>query len=316
MTQEPQATAPEFSVLISCYYEEKSIEEFHTRLSAAMNALGRSYEIIITNDGSLDNTWAKLKKIQAEDSHVVCILDLFRNSGQQAAVTACLNEARGRAFIFMDSDLQLSPEEIPVLVAAYDEGYDLVSGYRTNRQDPSSRIIPSKIANVIMRKASGSNFRDFGCTFKIYNAALVRAFDFGPYHVFSNVEAISRAGRCREVPIMHSPRKYGKSGWTFQKLWRYNMNNLVSLSDRPFQYLAVFCFIMSLLFAGRVALNWLTPFQVLASVPTGLILNFAMISLLIIVGVLSILGEFTVHIFQASRRLPFYIVREKIAHPR
>ncbi|HOH31537.1 MAG TPA: glycosyltransferase family 2 protein, partial [Candidatus Hydrogenedentes bacterium] len=187
--------APEFSVLISCHFEENSIEEFHGRLSAALEALGRPYEIILVNDGSTDGTWRKLNALFDKDTHIRVILDLFKNAGQQAAVTAGMTEARGRAWVLMDSDLQLDPGELPLLVAEYDKGTDLVSGYRKNRKDSLWRILPSRLANVIMRRASGSTLRDFGCTFKIYNGDLLRAFRFGPYHVFSNVDAISRLSR-------------------------------------------------------------------------------------------------------------------------
>ena len=131
---------PEFSVLITCYFEERSIEEFHARLSEAMRALGRSYEIIFVNDGSTDRTFEKLSGIFDRDPSVSAILDMFRNAGQLAAITAALCESRGRALLLMDSDLQLAPEEIPLLVAEYDKGFDVVSGARVNRKDSWLRI--------------------------------------------------------------------------------------------------------------------------------------------------------------------------------
>lgn len=302
--------APEFSVLITCYFEENSIDEFHAQLSDALETLGRSYEIIFVNDGSTDRTWEKLQGIIENDPHVYAALDLFRNAGQQAAITAAIERARGQAFILMDSDLQLEPAELPLLVAEYDKGYDVVSGYRKNRRDSLLRVIPSKLANVIMRKASRSNFRDFGCTFKIYNADLVRAFNYGPLHIFSNVDLIARAQRCVEVPVTHHPRRYGKSGWTFQKLWKYNMDNVVKLSQRPFQLIAVCCVAASMLFAVRVALGPLLSFRFLPQVSNGLILNAMAISLLLILAVLSIVGEFSIRCFVNLQRTPGYIVRE------
>ncbi|HEO69927.1 MAG TPA: glycosyltransferase, partial [Candidatus Hydrogenedentes bacterium] len=236
---------PDITVCITCHFEEASIDEFHARLSAAMESLGRSYEILMVNDGSSDRTWDKLKTLFAKDLHVTCVMDFFKNAGQQAAITACMCQGRGKAFIIMDSDLQLAPEEIPLLVEEYEKGYDMVSGYRKNRHDSLLRIVPSKIANMIMRRASQSDFRDFGCTFKIYNAKLVRAFNYGPRHIFSNVDLIAQAGRRVEIPVTHYPRKYGKSGWTFRKLWQYNMDNVVKLSQRPFQILASVCLLIS-----------------------------------------------------------------------
>jgi glycosyltransferase involved in cell wall biosynthesis len=302
--------APEFSVIISCHYEEQSIEEFHSRLSATMKSLGRSYEIIMVNDGSTDGTFRKLKELFNRDPGVSAVIDFFKNSGQLAGMTAAICQARGKAFLFMDSDLQLAPEEVPMLVREYDKGYDVVSGYRKRRADSLLRIIPSKIANAIMRRASQSTFRDFGCTFKLYNAKLVRALELGPFHLFSTVDAISRAERCCEVPVTHYPRRYGKSGWTFKKLWRYNMENVVSMSERPFQVLALVSSAFALLFGIRVVVDYFTPFKILDSVSTGLLLNAIVISSLVIVSILCIIGEFTIRSFISSRHLPKYIIRE------
>ncbi len=304
--------APEFSVLVTCHYEEQSIEDFYSRLSTTMESLGRSYEVIMVNDGSTDATFQKLKEIFQRDPKVRAIIDFFKNSGQQAALTAAMCEAHGKAFLYMDSDLQLAPEEIPLLIREYDKGYDVVSGYRKNRRDSFFRIIPSKIANIIMRKASQSTFRDFGCSFKVYNAKLVRAFDLGPFHLFSNVDLISKAERCVEVPITHYPRKYGTSGWTFRKLWKYNMDNVVSMSERPFQILAFICFLFALVFALRVVVDYFTPFRILDSVSTGLLLNAIAISSFVLVAVLCLIGEFCIRTFIASRNLPNYIIRETI----
>jgi glycosyltransferase involved in cell wall biosynthesis len=306
------SAAPEFSMLVTCHFEERSIEEFHARLSAALESLGRSYEIIMVNDGSTDGTWDKIRAIFEKDPHVRVAMDFFRNAGQQAAATACMCEARGRAFILMDSDLQLMPEELPLLVAEYDRGCDLVSGYRKNRRDSFWRVIPSRLANVIMRRASRSTMRDFGCTFKIYNADLIRAFRFGPARVFSNVDAIARLQRWAEVPVTHQPRRYGNSGFTFRKLWQYNMDNLVSMSQRPFQIIAGLCLAASVLFLLRIASAFFVDFNVLDGVTTGLLLNVTVFALLAMLAVLALVGEFAIRCFVILQGHPAYIVRETL----
>ncbi len=306
-----ERTAPDFSVLITCYFEENSIEEFHARLSAALMTLGRPHEIIMVNDGSTDATFEKLKAIFTRDPNVRVVMDLFKNAGQQAAITAAITEARGKAIVLMDSDLQLDPADLPLLVAEYDKGYDVVSGYRANRRDSFWRVVPSRLANIIMRRASQSAFRDFGCTFKIYNAKIVRAFEYGPFHVFSNVDLIAKAQRCREVPVTHFPRKYGASGWTFRKLWAYNMDNLMKMLQRPFQWLAAACVFASVLFLLRILAGVFVDFRVLDQVTTGLILNALAFALLVLLAVLSLIGEFTIRNFISLRKDPAYIVREK-----
>jgi glycosyltransferase involved in cell wall biosynthesis len=303
----------EFSVLITCYYEERSIDEFYQRLSAALEGLNRSYEIIFVNDGSRDGTWEKLKAIFAKDPRVTVILDLFKNSGQQAAGTAALDESRGRALVYIDSDLQLAPEELPRLVEEYDRGFDLVTGYRENRKDSLLRILPSFLANIIMRRASHRNLRDFGCTFKIFNAVPVRAFHFGPRHVTSFVEVIAKIDRVAEVPVTHYPRKYGSSGWTFGKLIKYNTDNLVILSERPFQMSALLCVTAAMLLAARILLYRIFPVQILTTVSNGLLLNATLIALLVNVALLSWVGEFAIRSFFAHKALPMYIVRERLS---
>ncbi len=221
-------------------------------------------------------------------------------------------EARGDAWVLLDSDLQLEPGELPLLVAAYDEGFDLVSGYRKNRKDSLWRIVPSKLANMIMRRASRSTLRDFGCTFKIFNADLLRAFNLGPTHVFSNVDAIAQAGRYTEVPVTHYPRKYGRSGWTFRKLWQYNMDNLVKLSRRPFQLLAGLCFLGGVLFLLRILLGFITPGGILSEVTPGLVLNTVFFFALMILAAIAMLGEFSIRSFLMLQQNPAYIVRERL----
>ena len=305
-------TAPEFSIILSCYNEENSIEEFHQRLTVALNSIDRSFEIIMVNDGSRDATWSKLKILFEKDSRISMVMDLFSNAGQQAAVTAGMVEAQGNAWILLDSDLQLDPDELPLLIAEYDKGYDLVSGYRKNRKDSMLRILPSKLANMIMRRASRSTLSDFGCTFKIYNAKLLRAFNLGPFHVFSNVDAIAKTGRYTEVPVTHHPRKYGKSGWTFRKLWQYNMDNLVKLSQRPFQVLAGLCFFGGILFMLRIMLGFVSPGGILPEVTAGLVLNTVFFFSLMILAAIAMLGEFAIRSFLMLQKNPAYIVREQL----
>jgi glycosyltransferase involved in cell wall biosynthesis len=300
---------PEFSVIITCYYEEQSIQEFHARLSNALENCGRSYEIVMVNDGSTDKTFAKLKDICDKDPNVSTIIDLFRNSGQLAAMTAGISQAQGEHFVFMDSDLQLEPEELPLLIAQFDKGYDIVSGCRKNRKDSVARKISSKLANLIVKKVSGHSITDFGCTFKIYNGKLIRAFELGPYKLFQTAYIYSRAQNVIEVPITHHARKYGKSGWTFKKLFSFHMDNVVGVSRRPFQWLSAICLFSAFLFLIRLMFEWFMPFSILKEVSPGLLLNAIVFSLLLLAGVLSIIGEYVIRNFIFLQKYPLYIIR-------
>lgn len=310
MSSDSNNQSPEFSVIITCYYEEKSIDEFYSRLSEAMNKLERSYEIIFVNDGSTDKTFDILTKIYASDPNVTTVIDLFRNSGQLAAITAGIAHARGRHFVLMDSDLQMHPEEIDLLVKEFDKGEDVVSGCRKNRKDSLLRKLPSRIANKVMRKVSGHEITDFGCTFKIYNGDLIRAFEFGPFKKFQTAYVYARARTAVEVPITHSERKYGKSGWTFRKLLSFLMDNIVGISQRPFQILSLICIITAGLFLLRIVLAWLIPFSILPQITSGLILNVLLFHLLLTLAVLAVIGEYVIRNFASSQNYPAYIIRE------
>jgi len=304
---EPQS--PEFSVIITCYFEERSIDEFYERLSKALKSLGRTYEIIFVNDGSTDKTFERLTEIFERDAAVSAVADLFRNAGQGAAMTAGITCARGRHFIFLDSDLQLDPEDLPRLIAKFDEGYDFVTGYRQTRQDSVLRMIPSRIANIIMRRVSKRALRDFGCNAKVVHGNLMRAYDFGPFKTWRLAQVVSQAGRVAEIPVNHHPRKYGKSGWTFRKLWQYNAENVITLSDKPFQALTVACMFLSALLILRILASWFMNFSVLSEVTSGLLLNVFLFGALVIFGVLCAVGEFSVRNFIILRREPAYIIR-------
>jgi len=301
---------PEFSIVITCHFEERSIDEFYTRLRATAESLGRSYELVMVNDGSTDGTFEKLKGFFDRDPRVTTVIDLYRNAGQVNAMTAGLTHARGRAIVFMDSDLQLDPEDLPLLVRTFDEGYDIVSGYRKDRKDSFLRKIPSRLANVVMRKVARHKLSDFGCTYKIYDARLVRAFEFGPFKPWRTAYVFSRAQRCVEVPVSHHERKYGESGWTFRKLFGFYMDHLVGISERPFQLMSLVCLAFAALFALRISLAWVVPVSILPEVTTGVILNAVVFSLLVVLSVLAAIGEYVMRNFLMTQRYPGYVIRE------
>lgn len=301
--------APEFSAIVTCYFEEASIAEFHARLSGTLRELGRSFEIILVNDGSTDGTLDRLHSIFEEDEHVAAVVDLVRNSGQAAAVTAGCEQARGDKFIFMDSDLQLDPEELPRFVAESDKGQDVVNGYRTTRRDPAFRRFASWLANGLARGLSRSPVRDLGCTFKLIDGRIVRAFESGPFKPLHAPSLVAAGGRVTEVPVSHHPRRYGKSGWTLRKLFAFNVHTLVDLSERPFQLLSLACFAGSLLLVLRVLASAIFPGSVLTEISNGLVLNAVAFGLLVTVGTLSVLGEYVLRSYVSLRKNPAYIVR-------
>ena len=305
----PDPTRPLLSAVIACHFEEHSIDEFHARLMAALEATGRRYEIVYVNDGSTDGTLRALEAIFERSLPVSAVIDLFRNAGQAAALTAGTTFAVGDILLYMDSDLQLDPEDLPRLLAAYDEGADVVSGYRENRRDSLARTIPSRLANRVMRRVARADLRDFGCTFKLVDARLMRGFDVGPHKPIRLPYLIAAAGRTREVPVAHHARRYGRSGWTFPKLFRYWMDSLVGASERPFQWLSGALLLVGILFIVRVAVNLLWPFSLLGEVTNGLLLNAVVLSFLIGVGVSAAIGEYVLRSYFLLLQHPAYVVR-------
>lgn len=306
---------PEFSVVITCFYEEDSIEEFHERLTRSLSKIGRSFEIIFVNDGSEDRTFEKLKSIFENDPNVSTVIDLFRNAGQVCAMSAGIAHARGEHFVFMDSDLQLDPEELPLLFLEFDKGNDIVSGFRKTRRDPIFRRSASWFANVIMRKVSGHRLSDFGCTFKVYNGSLVRAFGFGPFKKWKTAYVFAQARQVSEVAVTHHPRKYGDSGWTIKKLQHFFFDHLVGVSRQPFQFIGIVCITVAFLFFLRIVLAWTVPIRILPEVTPGLILNAVAGFFLVLVGILAAIGEYVMRVFVASQKDPIYVIREIFQKP-
>ena len=306
----------EFTVVVACFREEHTVVDFHRRLSATLAALGRTSEIVFVNDGSDDSTWERLVGIFESDPRVGAIVDLFRNSGQAAAITAGIVEARGSHLVFLDSDLQLDPEDLPRLVEAFDRGADVVSGFRMTREDDAWRRVASRLGNAVLRRASGAPLRDFGCTFKIMNGAMVRAFGLGPAKPARLPHLMAAAGRCVEVPVSHHPRPHGRSGWTFSRLFAYNLENVLDLSDRPFQILGASLFALAALVVVRVVLGPFFSVRILPEVSGGLLLNALVAGILLVLALFASVGEYVMRAYRMLQGRPAYIVRTVKRRPR
>lgn len=296
----------DLSVVITCYYEEQSVEEFHSRLRKALDGLDVSSEIVMVNDGSTDGTWAKLCQIHERDPRTT-VVDLFRNAGQCAAISAGIQEARGRDLVFMDSDLQLDPEDLPRLYEVFARGQDVVNGIRRERRDPLRRRIPSSFANLILRGVARVPFTDFGCSFQVMRGELVRAHGFGPYKPFNNVLVTRSAGRFQEIPVNHHERPYGESGWSTLALWRYLMDNVVLYAQGVFQWFSLIALGVALLTMMRIFL----PGSILGGVSNGLLLNALLLASASVLAVVAFVGEYVLRTFAVHARGPLYVVRER-----
>src|SRR5215510_2038013 len=205
-------TAPEISVLLPVYNEEENIGPLHSRLIAALDQMGRSFEVIYIDDGSGDRSLNDLRSV-AEADHRVRIVALRRNYGQTAAMSAGIDYSRGDILVPMDADLQNDPADIARLLEKLDEGYDVVSGWRKDRKDRwLTRQFPSKLANRLVAQIRGVGLDDFGCSLKAYRKdALTGVKLYGEMHRFIPIYAGWAGARVTEIPVAHHARNAGKS---------------------------------------------------------------------------------------------------------
>src|SRR6185369_6718355 len=204
--------APEISVFLPVYNEEPNLRPLHAKLNEALRALGRSAEIVYVDDGSSDGSLRILREL-AQLNPRGRVVALRRNYGQTAAMAAGIDAAKGDVLIPMDADLQNDPADIVRLLEKIDEGYDVVSGWRKNRQDKLfTRKIPSMIANRIISWIGGVPLHDYGCSLKAYRReSLADVHLYGEMHRFIPIYASWSGARVAEIPVEHHPRTMGKS---------------------------------------------------------------------------------------------------------
>jgi len=201
----------DLSVVIPAYNETESLPELCRELSGALAATGRSWEIVLVDDGSRDGTEETIAKLAAAEPRVRGV-SLRRNFGKSAALATGFRVASGALVFTMDADLQDDPSEIGKLMTKLDEGYDLVSGWKQSRQDPITKTLPSKLFNMVTSWVSGVRLHDFNCGFKLYRREVTQALDvYGEFHRFMPALAHWAGFRVAEVPVHHRRRQFGKS---------------------------------------------------------------------------------------------------------
>ena len=205
------------SIVIPLYNEEENIARLTKALSQVMDKIDGKVETIIVDDGSTDRSWELLKVANAQD-HRFKILRLARNFGQTPAMAAGFENAMGDVIVTLDADLQNDPEDIPRLLDKINDGFDIVSGWRKNREDKISRRLPSKIANRIINSLTGTKLHDTGCTLKAYKADVIKNLNlYGELHRFIPALASWQGISICEIEVNHYPRTAGKSKYT---IWR------------------------------------------------------------------------------------------------
>jgi glycosyltransferase involved in cell wall biosynthesis len=240
------------SVVIPVMNEEDNVPLLHQAISEVMQAWGRTYEIVIVDDGSTDRTFELLEEIAGRDPHLR-VVKFRRNFGQSAAMAAGFDQARGEVVVTMDGDLQNDPQDIPMVVAELQKGFEVVSGWRKNRKDKLIiRKVPSKIANRLIRKTTQVSLHDTGCSLKAYRREVVDKISlYGELHRFIPALARVEGARIGEVVVNHHERKFGKSKYNLTRTFRVIMdlttlNLLLKYLTKPLHFFGA----LTLLFNG------------------------------------------------------------------
>lgn len=308
------------SVIVPIHDEVESIPHLIETIARTLTASQTSYEIICVDDGSSDGSTELLKQLAQERSDVQAVI-LRRNYGQTAAMAAGFNHATGRVFVTLDGDLQNDPADIPQLVAKLFEGYDLVSGWRKDRQDAAlTRLLPSKIANWLIGQVTGVRLHDYGCSLKAYRAELVADMNlYGELHRFLPALAFIEGATIAEMPVRHHARRFGHSKYGLGRTFRVLMDLFTiffmkKFLTRPMHVFGLFGIIAIAL--GVVLGLYLTFLKFGMGQAIGDRPLLALVMLLILSGVqlfsFGLIGELLMRTYHESQGRPIYRVREVI----
>ncbi len=311
---------PRISIVIPLFNEEESIPHLYDGLVAAMAHYGKPAEVIIVDDGSRDRSFGLLKEIAARDPRFT-IVRLRRNSGQTAAFSAGFDKARGDVVITMDADLQNDPMDIPLLMAKIDEGYDIVSGWRKDRQDRYwDRKLPSMIANRLISNVTDVRLHDYGCSLKAYRREVLQHVHlYGELHRFIPALASQVGGTVTEVPVNHRARQYGRSKYGISRTVRVMLDLITvwflgTYATRPIHVFGTLG--LASVGLGTVVGLYLTFIKLFMGASIGGRPLLMLGVLLVVIGVqfvtVGLLGEMITRAWFESQHKPIYLVRDVI----
>ena len=305
------------SVVIPIYNEEENIRPLYEELSEVLQSLDHTSEIVFIDDGSSDRSLELLTTIQQQDERVV-VVSFRRNFGQTAAMAAGFDYATGDVIVTMDGDMQNDPHDIPALLAKMEEGYDLVSGWRFNRQDAFiNRKLPSMIANKLISTVTGVHLHDYGCTLKMFRREITKGIRlYGEMHRFIPAIASGMGSRIAEVKVNHRPRRFGTSKYGISRTLRVildlmTVKFLLSYATRPIQVFGMLGIISGSL--GFFIALVMTIQRQFFGIPLGNRPLLLLAVLLIFMGMqfvsMGLLGELQARTYFETQNKPIYTVR-------
>ncbi len=308
----------DLSVIVPVYNEEESLESLIRELRSALDPLGRSYELVIVDDGSTDGSYACLSRLHKMEPRMK-VLRFKRNFGQTAAVAAGLAQAQGKVIVPMDGDGQNDPKDIPALLAKLEEGFDLVSGWRSPRQDPFwSRQFPSLMANRFISWMTQVKLHDYGCTLKAIRSEVAKELKlYGEMHRFIPAIAYERGAKIAEIKVHHRPRHWGKSKYRIARTFRVvldllTVKFLLSYATRPLHIFGLIGLISG--GAGFLIGGYLTIQKIFYHFEIGGRPLLLLAVLLILIGFqfisMGLLGEMLARTYHESQDKPIYVIKE------
>ena len=311
-------SSPYISIVIPVHNEQEVLEQLYSRLTAAIDALGKSYEIILINDGSTDHSARILKTLHERRPHHIRVIEFNGNFGQHMAIMAGFEHVRGEIVITMDADLQNPPEEMGKLVATIEAGHDVVNTYRENRQDSWWRLQVSKWHNQLRAwMVPKLVMRDEGCMLRAYRRHVVYLMaSTGESSTFISALALTYAANPTEVGIAHAERAAGRSNYNFYKLLRYNFDLITGFSVFPLQLFTMLGMLISFCSFAFVVFLMIRRIMIGPEVE-GVFTLFAIMFFLIgiVLFGLGMVGEYTGRIYQEVRKRPRFVVKNILDKP-
>jgi glycosyltransferase involved in cell wall biosynthesis len=313
---------PALSIVIPIFNEEDNVPLLAAEIRQTLDPHGIAYEVIAVDDGSTDASWSRLESVRAADPRWILVA-LRRNFGQTAALSAGFDHAQGAVVVPLDGDLQNDPADIPRLLALAKD-YDIVSGWRKNRQDPFlSRRLPSLLANWLISTVTGIRLHDYGCTLKAYRREVVEHLRlYGEMHRFIPAIASWMGITFVEVETHHRPRRFGRSKYGIARTLRVildliTVKFMLSFATKPIQVFGMLG--MGAAAAGGLIGLYLTALKLFWGAQIGGRPLLFLAVLLIVVGVqfvvMGLLGELLVRVYHETQRKPIYMVKRVEGRP-
>ncbi|HEY5973320.1 MAG TPA: glycosyltransferase family 2 protein [Geobacteraceae bacterium] len=310
----------DLSVVVPIFNEEENVPILYERITGALAASGLAYELILVDDGSGDSSFPLLQGLAVQDARVK-VIRFRRNFGQTAAMAAGFTAATGRVVVPMDGDLQNDPSDIPRLLAKIDEGYDVVSGWRKDRQDTFiNRKLPSILANGLISRLTGVHLHDYGCTLKAYRREVLDGINlYGEMHRFVPALASQVGARVTELPVKHHPRLYGTSKYGISRTVRVvldlmTVKFLLQYSTKPIQLFGKWgIYTLGAGFCTGMGTLYMKLFEHISMNRNPLLILTAF---LLFMGVqfivLGLLGEVNARTYYEAQGKPIYVVRDRL----